>query len=180
MAVHLKQPCSSVGRCSGTSGSEIRGSHQALQPAAWSCFSSAVKPNPPKAPSAIALAMETFQLSFPLPRSLEARIYVHLTIQAKSVMIFLTTAAADELGTPPPMGSFVYALPDVSRLVGSPLRRIDVTCSIADRTPIVRSSIRASRSPPRCTRPGRRRSSPRGWRGCSQRRPSCPSTLQAR
>ncbi|KAK7698986.1 hypothetical protein SLS64_012041 [Diaporthe eres] len=27
-------------------------------------------------------------------------------------MIFLTTAAADELGTPPPMGSFVYALPD--------------------------------------------------------------------
>lgn len=58
--------------------------------------------------------METYQLSFPLPRSLEARIYVHLTIQAKSVMIFLTTAAADELGTPPPMGSFVYALPDVS------------------------------------------------------------------
>lgn len=64
--------------------------------------------------------METFQLSFPLPRSLEARIYVHLTIQAKSVMIFLTTAAADELGTPPPMGSFVYALPDVSCSVGSP------------------------------------------------------------
>lgn len=62
--------------------------------------------------------METFQLSFPLPRSLEARIYVHLTIQAKSVMIFLTTAAADELGTPPPMGSFVYALPDVSCSVG--------------------------------------------------------------
>lgn len=58
--------------------------------------------------------METFQLSFPLPRSLEARIYVHLTVQAKSVMIFLTTASADELGTPPPMGSFVYALPDVS------------------------------------------------------------------
>lgn len=56
--------------------------------------------------------METFQLSFPLPRSLEARIFVRLTIQAKSVMIFLTTAAADELGTPPPLGSFVYALPD--------------------------------------------------------------------
>ncbi|KAL1866357.1 hypothetical protein Daus18300_006821 [Diaporthe australafricana] len=53
-----------------------------------------------------------FQLSFPLPRSLEARVFVHLTIQAKCIMIFLTTAAADELATPPPMGSFVYALPD--------------------------------------------------------------------
>ncbi|KAJ0117777.1 hypothetical protein J7T55_001977 [Diaporthe amygdali] len=58
------------------------------------------------------MATETFQLSFPLPRSLEARVYVRLIIQAKSIMIFLTTAAADELGTPPPMGSFVYALPD--------------------------------------------------------------------
>lgn len=63
---------------------------------------------------ALILAMETFQLSFPLPRSLEARVFVHLTVQAKCVMIFLTTAAADELATPPPMGSFVYALPDVS------------------------------------------------------------------
>lgn len=120
LAVHLKQPCSSVGRSSGTSRLGICGSHQALEPAASSCSSSAVKPNPQQAPLAIASAMETFQLSFPLPRSLEARIYVHLTIQAKSVMIFLTTAAADELGTPPPMGSFVYALPDVSCSVGSP------------------------------------------------------------
>lgn len=57
---------------------------------------------------------ETFQLSFPLPRSLDTRIYVHLTVRAKSVLIFLTTAAADEMGSPPAMGSFVYALPDVS------------------------------------------------------------------
>jgi hypothetical protein len=84
------------------------------------------------------MAMETFQLSFPLPRSLEARIYVHLTIQAKSVMLFLTTAAADELGTPPRMGSFVYALPDVSRC------RLCVNIipsSCADSIPLIRSSI---------------------------------------
>lgn len=62
----------------------------------------------------MATKTERVQLSFPLPRSLDTRIYVHLTVQAKSVMIFLTTATADEVGTPPPMGSFVYALPDVS------------------------------------------------------------------
>jgi len=57
---------------------------------------------------------ETFQLSFPLPRSLDTRIYVHLTVRAKSVLIFLTTAATDDMGSPASMGSFVYALPDVS------------------------------------------------------------------
>ena len=65
---------------------------------------------------------ETFQLSFPLPRSLDTRIYVHLAVRAKSVMIFLTTAAADDMGSPASMGSFVYALPDVSR--PSPLRTL--------------------------------------------------------
>lgn len=58
--------------------------------------------------------METIQLSFPLPRSLDTRIYVHLTIQAKSIMMFLSTAAAEEMSSPPSMGSLVYALPDVS------------------------------------------------------------------
>lgn len=62
----------------------------------------------------MATSTETFQLSFPLPRSLDTRIYVHLTVRAKSVMIFLTTAAADDTGNPASMGSFVYALPDVS------------------------------------------------------------------
>lgn len=54
------------------------------------------------------------QLSFPLPRSLDTRIYIHLTLQAKSILLFLTTATADDASNPPPMGSFVYALPDVS------------------------------------------------------------------
>lgn len=62
----------------------------------------------------MATQTETFQLSFPLPRSLDTRIFVQLTVQAKSVIIFLTTAAADETANPPPMGSFVYAMPDVS------------------------------------------------------------------
>lgn len=60
---------------------------------------------------------ESFQLSFPLPRSLDTRIYIHLTVRAKSVVIFLTTASTEETGTPPTMGSFVYALSDVSYLL---------------------------------------------------------------
>src|SRR5690349_14578519 len=53
------------------------------------------------------------QLSFPLPRSLDARIYLHLTVKAKAIVLFLTTASMEEAGSPTPLGSFVYALPDV-------------------------------------------------------------------
>lgn len=60
--------------------------------------------------------METpVQLSFPLPRSIDTRIYLHLTVKSKAIVLFLTTASAEEAGTPTPLGSFVYALPDVSK-----------------------------------------------------------------
>ncbi|KAJ4302099.1 hypothetical protein N0V88_002235 [Collariella sp. IMI 366227] len=52
------------------------------------------------------------QLSFPLPRSLDTRVYLHLTVKAKAVLLFLTTASMEEAGSPTPLGSFVYALPD--------------------------------------------------------------------
>lgn len=54
------------------------------------------------------------QLSLPLPRSLGTRIYMQLTVKSKAVVIFLTTASAEEATSPTPLGSFVYALPDVS------------------------------------------------------------------
>lgn len=56
---------------------------------------------------------DALELSIPLPHSLDTRIYIRLSTQAKAIMLFLTTATADELATPKPMGSFVYALPDV-------------------------------------------------------------------
>jgi hypothetical protein len=55
----------------------------------------------------------TLQLSVPLPRSIDTRIYIRLTIRLKSVLLFLTTAAPDELAAPVAMGSFVYAVPNV-------------------------------------------------------------------
>lgn len=59
-------------------------------------------------------ASTTCQFSIPLPRSLDTRIYVHLTVRPGSILLCLTTATADEQGSPPPMGSFVYAIPDVN------------------------------------------------------------------
>lgn len=56
---------------------------------------------------------QTVELSVPLPRSLDTRIYLRLSTKAKAVMLFLTTASQDELAAPTSMGSFVYALPDV-------------------------------------------------------------------
>ncbi|RNJ58235.1 hypothetical protein D7B24_004874 [Verticillium nonalfalfae] len=55
---------------------------------------------------------EPLQVSFPLPRSIDTRVFIHLTIKAKAVTLFLTTANQDEPSSPAAMGSFVYALPD--------------------------------------------------------------------
>ncbi|KAH9909878.1 hypothetical protein F4778DRAFT_22661 [Xylariomycetidae sp. FL2044] len=55
---------------------------------------------------------EPVQLSFPLPRSLDTKVHMRLTVKAKAILLFLTTVAPDEAGKPAPMGSFVYSLPD--------------------------------------------------------------------
>ncbi|KYK57050.1 hypothetical protein DCS_04057 [Drechmeria coniospora] len=52
------------------------------------------------------------QLSIPLPQSLDTRVYLRLSTQAKAIVLCLTTASLDQLAGPKPMGSFVYALPD--------------------------------------------------------------------
>jgi hypothetical protein len=54
------------------------------------------------------------EFSIPLPRSVDTRIYMRLSTQAKAILLSLTTSSLDELGAASSMGSFVYALPDVS------------------------------------------------------------------
>ncbi|KAG9243470.1 hypothetical protein BJ878DRAFT_423535 [Calycina marina] len=51
-------------------------------------------------------------LSFPLPKSNDARIHLQLTNQKSSILLFLTTAMKGDTSTGAPLGSFVYALPD--------------------------------------------------------------------
>lgn len=58
------------------------------------------------------MSNEAIQLSIPLPRSLDTRIYLRLSTKAKSIVLFLTTASQDDASTPTPIGSFVYALPN--------------------------------------------------------------------
>lgn len=69
----------------------------------------------------IAEMASPLELSIPLPRSVDTRIYMQLTIKAKAITLFLTTASAEEAGAPTPMGSFVYALPDVCLPLEVPL-----------------------------------------------------------
>ncbi|KAI1169195.1 hypothetical protein F5B18DRAFT_13250 [Nemania serpens] len=52
------------------------------------------------------------QVSFPLPRGMETKIHMRLTIQSKAILLFVTTVAAEDSDKLAPMGSFVYAIPD--------------------------------------------------------------------
>lgn len=53
------------------------------------------------------------QLSFPLPKAPGTSIHLQLTILASSILLFLTTTMTGDSTTTVPLGSFVYALPDV-------------------------------------------------------------------
>lgn len=60
---------------------------------------------------------ETVELSFPLPKAPDTRIHLRLTIQATSLLLFLTTIVNNDTSTMRPLGSFVYALPDVCLMI---------------------------------------------------------------
>ena len=56
------------------------------------------------------------QLSFPLPKALHTTAHVHLTVLDKCTTVFISTSTpGDSAGSVKPLGSFVYAMPDVSR-----------------------------------------------------------------
>ncbi|KAF8863821.1 hypothetical protein BDZ45DRAFT_583263 [Acephala macrosclerotiorum] len=58
-------------------------------------------------PSSMAI-----ELSFPLPKAPDTKIHLRLSIYTTSLLLFLTTALDGNTSTVPPLGSFVYALPD--------------------------------------------------------------------
>lgn len=66
--------------------------------------------------AALELAVKLIELSFPLPKAPEAKIHLHLTINATSIVVFLTTVYGGDIPTGASLGSFVYALPDVGRV----------------------------------------------------------------
>jgi hypothetical protein len=57
------------------------------------------------------------ELSFTLPRALHTTAHVHLNFMNHCATVFLATSTpGDSGGSIKPMGSFVYAMPDVSIL----------------------------------------------------------------
>lgn len=53
------------------------------------------------------------EIAFLFPRALHTTAHIHLTFEATYTMVFLATTQPGDSGEKP-LGSFVYAMPDVS------------------------------------------------------------------
>ena len=54
------------------------------------------------------------ELSFPVPRHPHLNLHLHLSLLGNCSMVHLTTSTVGEAhNSTPPLGSFVYAMPDV-------------------------------------------------------------------
>jgi hypothetical protein len=63
----------------------------------------------------ITPSFKPLEISFPLPKAPHTTLQAHLTFLATATTLFLTTIAPGEsASTLASMGSFVYAMPDVS------------------------------------------------------------------
>ena len=68
-------------------------------------------------PSVMEPSLKPMELSFPLPKAPHTMLHAHLTFLTTSTILFLTTATVGEATSSlAPMGSFVYAMPDVCLL----------------------------------------------------------------
>jgi hypothetical protein len=77
-------------------------------------------------------SVKPIELSLPLPKAPETQIHIHLTINTTSLLLFLTTIYGGETGTGVPLGSFVYALPDVSSRADSHIEYVGVLTTTED------------------------------------------------
>ncbi|PVI00162.1 hypothetical protein DM02DRAFT_527605 [Periconia macrospinosa] len=57
------------------------------------------------------LSAEPIEVAFPLPRAPQTNIYLQLRDNGPNILLFLTTASTDSVATPP-LGTFVYAMPN--------------------------------------------------------------------
>lgn len=74
---------------------------------------------PPAVPFAelVTPSVKPQEISFTLPKALHTTAHVHLNFLGHCAMVFLATSSpGDSGGSIKPMGSFVYAMPDVSTL----------------------------------------------------------------
>lgn len=78
------------------------------------------------------------EISFTLPKALHTTAHVHLNFLGHCAMVFLATSSpGDSGGSIKPMGSFVYAMPDVS----TPSAKFGILCHFQINTKILSSTI---------------------------------------
>lgn len=93
-------------------------------------------PNGTSLPPALA-AIKPVQLSFPLPRTSNTRINIHLTIQSTALVLFVTTTSPEhDAGATAPMGSFVYAMPQNVNLLTQFPRKQHRATALSDTKPL--------------------------------------------
>lgn len=76
-------------------------------------------PTPPTIPETelVSPTSKPQELSFPLPKALHTTGHIHLNFLKHCATIYLATSTpGDSAGSVKPVGSFVYAMPDVSSL----------------------------------------------------------------
>jgi hypothetical protein len=61
----------------------------------------------------MASEVKSRQFSFPLPNAPQSCVFLHVTVYSKTLMIFLS-ASSEGAAAPSNLGSFVYAMPNVS------------------------------------------------------------------
>ena len=67
------------------------------------------------------------EISFALPKALHTTAHIHLTVLERCATVYITTSTpGDSAGSVKPLGSFVYAMPDVSP---SPLPQYVLQCA---------------------------------------------------
>lgn len=67
-----------------------------------------------------AAAATPLQISFPLPNTPNTKVHLSLSRLSHAILLFLTTSSSSSAGTTP-LGSFVYAIPNVRLPLLSPL-----------------------------------------------------------
>lgn len=60
------------------------------------------------------MASKPIELAIPMPKAPDTKIHLQLTVRATSLLLFVSSVIDGNTSATASMGSFVYAIPDVS------------------------------------------------------------------
>jgi hypothetical protein len=68
----------------------------------------------------MASEVKSRQFSFPLPNAPQSKVFAHVTVYSQALVIFLSSSS-EGAAAPSNLGSFIYAMPNVSIDDSSPI-----------------------------------------------------------